>query len=194
MPQPLAKEVEVEQFCENLQDLLELTPKKEVPFIIGDWNGKVRSQEIPVITGKFGLGVQNEAGHRLTEFCQENTVVIENTIFQWCKRQLYTWTSLHGQYSNQIDYNLGAKDEETILSAKKKKKRSGVDCGPDHQLLIAIFRLKLKKVGKTTRVFRYDLNQILYIYAGEVANRFKGLNLVCRVPKEVWMGIHTIVQ
>jgi len=89
---------EAERFYEDLQDLLELTPPKDVLFIIGDWNAKVGSQAIPGVTGKFGLGVQNEAGQRLTEFCQENTLVIVNTVFQQHKRQLYTWTSPDGQY------------------------------------------------------------------------------------------------
>ena len=93
-----AKEAEVEQFYEDLQDLLELTPRKDVLFIIGDWNAKVGSQEIPEVTGKFGLGVQNEAGQRLTEFCQGNTLVIANTLFQQHKRRLYTWTLPDGQY------------------------------------------------------------------------------------------------
>ena len=101
-----AEEADVEQFCEDLQDLLELTPKKDVLFIIGDWNAKVRSQETPAVTGKFGLGIQNEEGQRLTEFCQENTLVIANTLFQQHKRKLYTWTSPDGQHQNQIDYIL----------------------------------------------------------------------------------------
>ena len=92
------EEAEAERFYEDLQDLLELTPPKDVLFIIGDWNAKVGSQAIPGVTGKFGLGVQNEAGQRLTEFCQENTLVIVNTVFQQHKRQLYTWTSPDGQY------------------------------------------------------------------------------------------------
>ena len=87
-----AEEAEVQQFYKDLQNLLELTPKKDVLFIIGDWNAKVGSQEIPGITGKSGLGVQNEAGQRLTEFCQENTLVLANTLFQQYKRRLYTWT------------------------------------------------------------------------------------------------------
>ena len=93
-----AEEAEVEQFYEDLQDLLELTPQKDVLFIIGDWNAKVRSQEIPGVTGKFGLGVQNEAGQRLTDFCQENALVIANALFQQHKRKFYTWTSLDGEY------------------------------------------------------------------------------------------------
>ena len=88
-PTSNAEEAEVERFYEDLQDL-ELTPKKDVLFIIRDWNAKVGSQETPGVTGKFGLGVQNEAGQRLTEFCQENTLVIANTLFQQHKRRLYT--------------------------------------------------------------------------------------------------------
>ena len=93
-----AEEAEVEWFYEDLQDFLELTPKKDVLFIIGDWNAKVGSKEIPGVTGNFHLGVQNKAGQRLTEFCQENALVIANTLFQQHKRQLYTWTSPDGQY------------------------------------------------------------------------------------------------
>ena len=95
-PTSNAEEAEVEQFYEDLQDLLELTPKRDVLFIIGNWNAKVGSQEIPGVIGKFGLGVQNEAGQRLIEFCQENTLVIANTLFQQHKRRLYTWTSPGG--------------------------------------------------------------------------------------------------
>ena len=93
-----AEEAEVKWFYEDLQDLLELTPKKDALIIIGDWNAKVGSQETPGVTGKFGLGVQNEAGQRLTEFCQENPLVIANTLFQQHKRRLYTWTSPDGQH------------------------------------------------------------------------------------------------
>ena len=91
-PTSNAEEAEVERFYEDLQDLLELTPKKDVLFIIGDWNAKVGNQETAGVTGKFGLGVQNEAGQRLIEFCQENTLVIANTLFQQHKRRLHTWT------------------------------------------------------------------------------------------------------
>ena len=109
-PTSNSEEAEVERFYEDLQDLLELTPQKKVLFIIGDWNAKVGSQETPGVTGKFGHGVQNEAGQRLIEFFQENTLVIVNTLFQQHKRRLYiwfyTWTSPDGQYQNQIDYIL----------------------------------------------------------------------------------------
>ena len=105
-PTTNAKEAEVEKFHEDLQDLLELKPKKDVLFIIGDWNEKVGIQEIHGITGKFDLRVQNEAGQSLTEFCQENALVIANTLFQQHKSLLYTWTSPDSQYWNQIDYIL----------------------------------------------------------------------------------------
>ena len=104
-------------------------------------------------------------------FCQENALVISNTLFQQHKRRLYTWTSPDGQHRNQIDYILCSPIQST-------KTRPGADCGSDHELLIAKFRLKLKKVGKTTRLFRYDLNQIPYDYTVEVRNRFKGLDLI----------------
>ena len=97
-PTSNAEEAEVERFYEDLRDLLELTPKKDVLFIIGDWNAKVGRQETPGVTGKFGLGVQNEAGQRLIEFCQENALIIANTLFQQLKRRLYTWTSPDGQH------------------------------------------------------------------------------------------------
>ena len=105
-PTSKAEEAEVEQLYEDLQDLLELTPKKDVFFIIRDWNAKVGSQETPGVTGKFGLGVQNEAGQKLIESCQENVLVIANTLFQQHKRRLYTWTLPDGQHQYQIDYNL----------------------------------------------------------------------------------------
>ena len=95
-PTSNAEEAEVEWFYEDLQDLLELAPQKDVLFIIGDWNAKVGSQETPGVTGIFGLGIQNEAGQRLIEFCQENALVIKNTLFQQHKRRLYTWTSTDG--------------------------------------------------------------------------------------------------
>ena len=127
---------------------------------------KSGSQETPGVTGKFGLGMRNEAGQRLIEFGQENTLVIANTLFQQCKRILYTWTSPDGQHRNQIDYILCR--QRWRSSIQSTKTRPGADCGSDHEVLIAKFKLKLKKVGKTTRPFRYDLNQIPYDYTVEV--------------------------
>ena len=164
---------------QDLQDLLERTPKKDVLFMMGDWSAKVGSQETPGVTGKFGLGIQNEAGQRLIEFCRENVLVIANTIFQQHKRRLYTWTSPDGQHQNQIDSTLCS--QRWRSSIQLAKTRPEADCGSDHELLIAKFRLKLKKMGKTTRSFRCDLNQIPYDYTVEVRNRFKELDLIDRV-------------
>ena len=118
-----AEEAEVERFYEHLQDLLELTPKKDVLFLIGDWNAKVGSQETPRVTGKFGLGIWNEAGQRLIGFCQENALVIANTLFQKNKRRLYTWTSPDGQHQNQIDYIFCSKRWRSSIQSTKKKTR-----------------------------------------------------------------------
>ena len=158
-PTSNAEEAEVERFYEDLQDFLELTLIKDVLFIIGDWNAKVGSQETPGVTGKFRLGIRNEAGQRLIEFCQENTLVIANTLFQQHKRRLDTWTSSDGQHRNQTDYILCS--QRWRSSIQSAKTRPGADCGSDDELLIAKFRLKLKKVGKTTRAFRHDLNHPL---------------------------------
>ena len=100
VPTSNTEEAEVEQFYEDLQDLLELTPKKDILFIIGDWNAKVERQETLVVTGKFDLGIQNEAGQRLIEFCQEKALIITNSLFQQNKRRLYTWTSPDGKHRN----------------------------------------------------------------------------------------------
>ena len=136
-PNTNAKEVEVEWLYEDLQELPELTSPKDVLFIIGAWNAKVGSQEIPGITGKFGLGVQNEAGQRLTEFCQEDTL-IANILFLQHRRRLYTWTSPDGQHQNQIDYILCS--WRWMSSIQSAKTRLGADCGSDHELLIIKFR------------------------------------------------------
>ena len=147
---------------------------------IRDWNAKVGSQETPGVTGKFRHGVQNESGQRLIEFCQENTLVIANTLFQQHKRRLYTWTSPDGQHQNQIDCILCS--QRCRRSIESAKTRPGADCGSDHELLIAKFRLTLKNFGKTTRPFRYDINQIPYGYPVEMTNRYKGLDLIDTVP------------
>ena len=119
------------------------------------------------------------------EFCQENTLVIANTLFQQYKRWLYTWTSPDGQYQNQIDYILCS--QRWRSSIQTAKTRLGVDCGSDHEQFIAKFRLKLKKVEKTTRPFRYDLNQIPSTYT--VTNRFKGLDLIQCLTNHGWRFI-----
>ena len=123
-PSSNAEEADIERFYEDLQDLLGLTPKEEALFIIGDWNTKAGSQEIPGVTGKFGRGVQNEAGQRLTEFFQENTLDITNSLFQQHKRRLYTWTSPDGQYQSQTDYILCSQRWRSSTQSEKNKTRS----------------------------------------------------------------------
>ena len=154
--------------------------QKDVLFIIGDWNAKVGSQKTRGVTGKFGLGVRNEGRQRLIEFCQENTlVVIANNTRE---------DSTHG-HRQMVNTKIGRYifcSQRWRSSIQSAKTRLGADCGSDHELFIAKFRFKLKKVGKTTRTFRYDLNQILYDYTVEVRNRFKELDLIDRVPDELW--------
>ena len=128
----------------------------------------------------------------LIEFCQENILAIANTLFQQHKRRLYMWTSPDGQYRNQIDYILCS--QRWRSSIQSAKTRLGADCGSHHELLIGKFRLQLKKLEKTTRPFRYDLNKIPYDYTVEVTNRFKGLDLIDGVPDELWMEVHDFVQ
>ena len=134
--------------------------QKRCPFHHRDWNAKIGSQEIPGIIGKFGLG-----GQRLTEFCQENTLVIASILLHQHKRWLYIWISPDGQYQNQIDNILCR--QRWRSSIQSPKTRSGADCGPDHELLIAKFRLKLKKVGKTTRPFQvWHKSNPFWLYSG----------------------------
>ena len=137
----------------------------------------------PRVTGKSGLGAQNEAGQRLTEFCQENALIRANTLFQKHNRRLYTWPSPDSQHRNQIDFILC--NQRWRRSIQSAKTRPGADCGSDHELLIAKLRLKLKRVGKTIRPFRYDLSQIPYSYTVEGTKRFKRLDLIDSVPEEL---------
>ena len=129
---------------------------------------------------------------KANKFCQENALVTANILFQQHTRRHYTWTSPDGQHQNQIDYILCS--QRWRSSIQSAKTRPGAACGSDHELLIGKFRLKLKKVGKTTRPFIYDLKQILYNYTVAVTNRFKGLNLRDRGPEEQWKEVHDTVQ
>ena len=150
---------------------------------------------MPGVTDMFGLGVQNEPGQSLTEFCHENALVIANTILEQHNRWLYKWASPDGQYQIWIDYILTAQSEEVLYS---QKIRPGADCSSGHQILIAKFRLKLNKVGKTTRPFRYDLNHLLWLCSGgnEEIQRIrscKGL-VLHRVSEELWTVVCNVVQ
>ena len=159
-PNRNAEEAEVEWFYEALQDLLELMPKKDVLSIMGDQNAKVGSQETPGVTSKFGAGVQDAAVQRLTEFSQ-NRQVTANILFRYHKKRFYIWTSPDGQYQNQTDYILCS--QRWRSSIQSAKARPGADCGSHHELLVAKFRHKLKRLGKATRCFWNDLNQSFMI-------------------------------
>ena len=148
--------------------------------------GKVRSQETPGVTSKFGLGVWNEAGQRLTEVCRENALVIANTLFEQQKRRLYTWTPPDGQHQNQIEYILCSQRRRSSIQSAKT--RPGADCGSDHELT-ARCRLKLKKVWKTTRLFSYDQNQIPNDYTVEVRIRFRELDVIKCEKNYGWRSV-----
>ena len=151
----------------------ETNTQKRNPFHYRGLECKSRKSQKPGVTGKFGTGVQNEAGQRLIEFCQENALVIANTLFQQHKRRLYTWTSPDGQYHNQIIIFFAAKDGEALYSQQKQDRELTVA-----QIMNLLPNSDLKKVGKTSRPFRYDLYQIPYDYTVEVRNMFKGLDLI----------------
>ena len=165
-PNTNVEEAEVEQFYEDLQDLLELTPKIDVLFIIEDWNEKAGSREITGETSKFGLGVQNEAGRRVAEFYQKNVLVWKTLSSNNTRDDSTHGHHPDGQYQNQIDGIICSERRRSTIQSAKTRLRA--DSGSDHELLIAKFRPKLKKVGKTTRPFRCDLNQIPYDYTVEV--------------------------
>ena len=149
--------------------------KKDVLFITEDWNAS-RTSRNTWSNRQIWPWSMEWSRERLIEFCQENALITANTLFQQHKRRLYTWTSPGGQYRNKIDYTLCSQRQRSSIQSAKT--RLGADCGSDHELLIAKLRLKLKKVGKTTRPFRHDLNHILYDYTLKVTNRFRGLYLI----------------
>ena len=169
-PTSNAEEIEVEQFYEDPQALLELTTKK-MSFHNRELECKSRKSRNTWSNRQIWPWSIEWSRTKANEFCQENTLVIANTLFQQHKIRLYTWTSPDGKYQNQIDYILCRQGWRSCIQSGKI--RPGADCGSDHELLIANLRLKFKKVGKTTRPFRYDLNQILYDYTVEATNRFR---------------------
>ncbi|XP_049766252.1 craniofacial development protein 2-like [Schistocerca cancellata] len=182
----------IDQFYGDLQELLLSTPKKDIVFIVGDWNAKVENQAVEGITGKYCLGTTDEAGQRLLEFCQEKSLIITNTLFQLPKRRLYAWTSPDGRHRNQIDYILcNQRWKSAVQSATT---RPGADCGSYHKLLIAKFRLKLQNVAKSIPTCRYDLNSIPYDYTVEVQNRFNVLELENKSSQEMWTEVVNTIK
>ena len=165
---PTSKAEEAERFFEDLQDLLGLTPKKDVLFIIGDWNAKQEVKKYQSNKQIWPWSTERSRAKANRVLPREHTGHSKHPL-PTTQRRLYTWTSPNGQHQNQIDYILCS--QRWRISIQSTKTRPGADCGSDHELLIAKFRLKLKKAGKTTRPFRYDLNQIPYDYTMTVTNK-----------------------
>ncbi|CAF0920390.1 unnamed protein product [Rotaria sordida] len=161
-PTTEAEESTIDDFYMDLQQILDDVPKKDAILIIGDWNATVGETAVPGIVGKFGLGKCNEAGERLLDFCQENHMIITNTCFQQPKRRLYTWTTPNEQHRNHIDYILCNRRWKSSITSIKT--RPGADCGTDHELLLACFRIKLKQHHKSTQTAKPDLRNIPYKY------------------------------
>ena len=186
-----AAEETIEKFYTDLQQLIDDAPKKDNILLLGDWNAKIGNKEEPEVTGKFGLGNRNAAGNRLVEFCQENKLIITNTCFKQPNRRLYTWTSPNGKHRNQIDFIVCSKRwRSSVLSVST---RPGADCGTDHQLLLATFRIKLRKNQELVKPTRYDLENIPYTYQVNVNNRVSELALQDNEPEETWTKIHKII-
>ena len=154
---------------------------------MGDFNAKVGDREDARTVGKFGLGVRNDAGDRLVQFCQENRFRIANTWYIQPKRRLYTWTSPNGQYRNQIDFILCQQRWKSSIASTKTL--PGADCGSDHQLLVAKVRLKLCKIKKSTIQKRFNVDNISPRYAVEVKNSFDSLSSDEKDPEELWREI-----
>ena len=191
-PTTEAEESTITKFYMGLQQILEDLPKNDAILIIGDWNAKVGEAEVPGVVGKYGLGKQNEAGEKLIEFCQENSLVIANTCFQQPKRRLYTWTSPNGQHRNQIDYILCNRRWKSSITSVKT--RPGADCGTDHELLLANFKIKLKRYNKVSKTTKLNVQNIPHSYNVEIKNRFAELELIGREPEELWQEIHQIIH
>ncbi|PIK36297.1 endonuclease/exonuclease/phosphatase family protein [Apostichopus japonicus] len=179
-----ASDEDTQNFYGRLQDLVDSVPRGDALVIMGDWNAKVREEAVAGISGRHGLGERNEAGERMLDFCEANRLVISNTLFQQPTRRLYTWTSPDGQYRNQIDYILVRKRWQSAV--KSANTLPGAYCGTDHELLVAIIHIKLRKVKKQDRVYKYSLNDIPERYNIEVKNSFGELDLSEREPDELW--------
>ncbi|XP_071821535.1 craniofacial development protein 2-like [Apostichopus japonicus] len=191
-PTSAASDEDTQNFYGRLQDLVDSVPRGDALVIMGDWNAKIGEEPVAGISGRHGLGERNEAGERMLDFCEANRLVISNTWFQQPKRRLYTWTSPDGQYRNQIDYILVRKRWQSAV--KSANTLPGADCGTDHELLVAIIHIKLRKVKKQDRVKKYSLNEIPERYSIEVKNSFAALDLTERKPDELWQEVEDIIK
>ena len=160
----------VKYFYGKLQDLIDTVPRGDVLIIMGDWNANIGDKAVEGVSGTHGLGDRNEAGERMIEFCEENQLIVTNTWYKQPRRRLYTWTTPNGLHRNQIDYIMIQKRWRSMV--KSAKTMPGADCGTDHELLVAIIQVKLKKTKKPEIENRYNLCDIPERYAVEVKNRF----------------------
>ncbi len=191
-PTSTASDADKDCFYQELQRTLDQTPKKDVVYAIGDWNAKVGKTTPGSAVGKFGLGVRNEEGERLVEFCEQNNLIIGNTLFDQPNRRLYTWTSPNGLHRNQIDYIIAPKRWRSSL--KSAKTRPGADCGSDHELLVAKIKGKLRKTKHNTPPKRYDLQNISEQYRVKVSNQFQELAMEETEPEEMWDCIKSTIH
>src|SRR3984885_9220133 len=197
-PTSAASEEEHDRFYIELQNVIDRTPTGDILVIIGDFNAKVGQKKggNRNTMGDYGLGEQNEAGERLTEFCDGNSMSIMNTWFEQPKRRLYTWTSPDGKHKNQIDYILINKRWKSTINDVRTK--PGADCGTDHELLVATLKLKMKKLRKGDRLTRYDCKGITPEYRIEIKNRFETLEREEAMEEEdvniMWTRVKEILQ
>ncbi|XP_067124015.1 craniofacial development protein 2-like [Centruroides vittatus] len=180
-------EEEVEAFYNKLHNTIKTIPRKEMFYVLGDFNAKVGTVEEPLTVEKHGLGERNKAGDCLIQFCLENDMIIMNTIFKQHKRHLYTWTSPSGQYRDQIDYVLCQKEWRSSITVVKTL--SGTDCNSDHQLLMAKMKLRLCSFKPTNPTKRVDVEKVTTAYAVEVKNRFEALCCDDNNSEDLWRKI-----
>lgn len=181
----------IESFYADVQKVIDGLPKKDILYILGDFNAKIGNQPEVNIAGSHGLGERNEAGDRLIQFCQENRLRITNTWFMQPKRRLYTWTSPNGIHRNQIDYILCSHRWRSSVVAVKTY--PGADCGSDHELLVAKIRIKFCNTKICTPPKRFDVSKVPLSYTIEVRNRFELLDISEKQPEELWGEIRSMI-
>ena len=189
-PTSTADEEEMDYFYDALQKAIDITPKGDIMYVIGDWNAKVGKQKTAGVTGGFGLGTRNARGDTMVDFCSRNSLVM-NTMFKQHARRLYTWKSPDKITRNQIDYILCTGRWKS--SIKRVTTIPGADCGTDHNLLIAIVKIKLKQTKRNKTTPTYDLENIAMKYTVEVKNRFSILQVDDKNPEDLWIDIRDAV-
>jgi hypothetical protein len=186
-PTTSAETADIEEFNRNLHSTLNKIPRKDVLIIMGDWNSKIGKGEEPGTVRKYGLGNRNEAGERLLEFCDENSLFLANTYFEQPKRRLYTRTSLDGQYRNQIDYILGRRRWRGTFQSVKT--RPDADCGLDHELLTATVRIKLKNKKHKKKGWKLDIDNIPEEYKIEIKQKLATINVQGGNSEGIWKAL-----